>query len=166
MGPEAHFMTPRLSKPIQGRGSSLLAIARRKVQGDESDMQIALVEALVGKARKGLPRQPGDGLTGKYPELGLLYAINPNKGGNRGVASRGKAKAMGLLRGMPDLCLPVSRMGWNALYLECKTETGRVTIAQSEIHRRLRAADNCVAMVTSVQDGVDTVIRYLKGIEA
>lgn len=54
----------------------------------------------------------------QFPELAWLFSI-PN-GGQRGKAQAGKLKAEGVKRGVADLCLPVSRMGYNALYIEMK----------------------------------------------
>ena len=59
-----------------------------------------------------------------WPELALLHAI-PN-GGWRHPATGKKLKAEGLKPGVPDLCLPVARHGYNGLYLEIKSQKGRV----------------------------------------
>lgn len=58
------------------------------------------------------------------PELDMLYAI-PNQGGaGYGAMRRGmKMKAEGQKR-IPDLCLPVRRANWNALYVEMKDVKG------------------------------------------
>ena len=54
----------------------------------------------------------------KFPELAWLFAI-PN-GGHRSKAQAGKLKAEGVRKGVADLCLPVARHGYNALYIEMK----------------------------------------------
>lgn len=54
-----------------------------------------------------------------HPLLWMLHAI-PN-GGGRSMSVGAAMKAEGVKRGVPDLCLPVPRAGYNGLYLEMKT---------------------------------------------
>jgi len=62
----------------------------------------------------------------RFPELELLYAI-PNGGyalaGDvvRRSAAAAKLRSEGLRAGFPDLCLPVARRGFWALYIEMKS---------------------------------------------
>ncbi|MCP4524541.1 MAG: VRR-NUC domain-containing protein, partial [Aestuariibacter sp.] len=65
-----------------------------------------------------------------FPELALLHAI-PN-GGKRGKKVAMDMKAEGLKPGVPDLCLPVARMGYHGMYIEMKTRTGRVSRVQDQ----------------------------------
>ena len=51
-----------------------------------------------------------------------MFAI-PN-GGARHIAVAVKLKAEGVKAGVPDLMLPVSRKGYNGLFIEMKTEEG------------------------------------------
>jgi hypothetical protein len=60
-----------------------------------------------------------------FPELRLLFHI-PN-GGRRDPVEARHLKEQGVKKGVPDLCLPVARGGFNALYIELKTEKGRTT---------------------------------------
>ena len=65
----------------------------------------------------------------KWPELKLLFHIkNEERSGAREVAID---KAMGVKKGVPDLCLPVPRGCYHGLYIEMKNETGRPTREQS-----------------------------------
>jgi hypothetical protein len=59
---------------------------------------------------------------GKYPELDLMYAI-PN-GGYRSIKTAKLMKATGVKAGIPDICLPVARHGFHALYIEMKRKKG------------------------------------------
>ena len=54
----------------------------------------------------------------KYPELALMYHI-PNEA-RRSYALGREMKAQGLRSGVPDICLPVPRGGYGALYIEMK----------------------------------------------
>ena len=53
-----------------------------------------------------------------HPELEAMYAI-PN-GGQRNKIVAAKLKAEGVKAGMPDICLPVARGSYHALYVELK----------------------------------------------
>lgn len=75
----------------------------------EEDEQIALF-------------QWADLMLHKYPELALMYHI-PNEG-KRSLATGGRLKAMGLKKGVPDICLPVPRGKYHGLYVEMKREIG------------------------------------------
>lgn len=54
----------------------------------------------------------------RYPELALLYHIANE--GRRSYALGREMKAQGLRSGVPDICLPVPRGGYGALYIEMK----------------------------------------------
>jgi hypothetical protein len=66
----------------------------------------------------------------------LIYAI-PN-GGLRNKAVAGKLKAEGVLRGIPDLCIPVARFGSHGLYIEMKAENETTKPHQDLIISKLR----------------------------
>lgn len=64
----------------------------------------------------------------RWPELALLHHIkNETTGGAAEVAAD---KAMGVKKGVPDLCLPVARGGFHGLYIEMKTPSGKASEAQ------------------------------------
>lgn len=65
---------------------------------------------------------------GKWPELALLHHI-PN-GGTRDAVEGKHLKQQGVKAGIPDLCLPVARGAYHGLYIELKTEKGRVSDTQ------------------------------------
>lgn len=71
-------------------------------------------------------RQPS--IRERWPELALLHHIkNETTGGAAEVAAD---KAMGVKKGVPDLCLPVTRGGFHGLYIEMKTPSGKASEAQ------------------------------------
>ena len=57
-------------------------------------------------------------MTGKYPELSLLYHI-PNEG-KRSIYYGAKLKREGLKSGVPDICLPIPKGQYGGLYIELK----------------------------------------------
>lgn len=78
----------------------------------------------------------------------IVYA-NANAA-RRTPAGRAGNGVPGLLPGIPDLS--VACPGSRILYFEVKTARGRLSEAQAEIVRRLRAAGCLVAVVTSIDD--------------
>lgn len=97
---------------------------------------------------------------GIYPELEALYHI-PNEG-KRGRAAAGKLVAEGLRAGVPDVCLPVPRGGYGALYIEMKRpKGGRVTGNQKKWVERLRRAGNRVEVCRRFEDAGRVIMQYL-----
>lgn len=95
----------------------------------------------------------------KYPDLELLHHI-PN-GGSRNIAEAQHLKQMGVKRGVPDLCLPVSRRGYHALYIELKTDTGRATQEQKWWGERLLAQGNMWQVCHGWEAAVAALEQYL-----
>lgn len=75
----------------------------------------------------------------------LVYAI-PN-GGKRGRMEAMRLVVEGVTAGMPDLHIPALK-----LWIEMKTPTGAVSKVQKEIHERLKACGQTVAVCRSVDD--------------
>lgn len=96
-----------------------------------------------------------------YPELQLLYHI-PN-GGNRDPVEAAHLKQQGVKRGVPDLCLPVSRDGYHALYIEMKSKTGRARPEQMDWIRELQN-QGCMARVChGWKEAVRLLEAYMNG---
>lgn len=94
-------------------------------------------------------------------ELELLYAI-PN-GLRTSPAQAGRAKASGLKSGVPDLHLPVSRGGFIGLWIEMKSERGRLQESQVWWHDRLISEGALVALCFNANHAIDTLLEYLAG---
>lgn len=131
---------------------------KRKLTTSESDIQSAFFEVLVGPVRAGRDRVPGEGLTGRIPDLGLIYAIPNSVGASE--ATQAKRKAEGTVPNMPDVHWPVMRGPFIGLYLEAKRVGGYPTIGQRAKHQELRDAGHCVVIFRSAQQGMDMAIRY------
>ena len=133
---------------------------KRNFMPTEHDDQCALVELLVGPIEKG-ERVPGAGMTIRWPELALLYAV-PN-GGHRHPATAGKLKAEGARADVPDLCLPVARGPFHALYVEMKRRKGgTVTPGQKRYQASLVAQGYAVFTCYGVEEGLACFLAYLK----
>ena len=94
----------------------------------------------------------------KYPFLWMLHSsLNGLK---RTKAAQGKAKASGMLSGVPDLFLPVPRGSFFGLYIEMKSAKGRVSVEQS---RYLKcAAENGYSVVVcySANEAIKRIEDY------
>src|SRR5262245_46077094 len=62
---------------------------------------------------------------GREPLLCLLFAI-PN-GGKRDKVTAARLKAEGVKAGVPDICLPVARMGYYGFWIEMKVGKNKTT---------------------------------------
>lgn len=93
------------------------------------------------------------------PELRLMYHI-PNEG-KRTQGGGEILKAAGLKSGVPDICLPVARLGFNALYIEMKFGKNKPTKAQADYMAALSAAGAKVAVCYSADEAREVIRHYL-----
>lgn len=104
-------------------------------------------------------------MSGQYPELELLYAI-PNGAHLYGdIKKRARQmshlKKQGLRPGMPDLCLPVARHGYHALYVEMKNGANKPSEKQEDILNLLAEAGNLAVVCWSAEEAIQTIVEYL-----
>ena len=96
-----------------------------------------------------------------YPDLELVYAI-PN-GGKRDKITAARLRAEGQKAGIPDIHFPVARAGFNSLYVEMKTTTGRLSESQEAVIPRLLAARNHVALCRNWTQAAMVIENYFNG---
>ena len=100
-----------------------------------------------------------------YPELQLLYAI-PNQGGaGRAAIIRGqKMRREGMQKGVPDLCLPISRGNFLTLYIEMKDvgTKGRLSGDQAQWISLLSEAGHNVQVCHGFEEAMNTLVNYLR----
>ena len=97
------------------------------------------------------------------PELKLLHHI-PNEG-KRSKSGGAILKAAGLKPGIPDICLPVARQGYNALYIEMKYGNNKPTAEQREMISALRESGNKVSVCYSAEEAREVIRHYLQRAE-
>ena len=99
----------------------------------------------------------------KYPELSLLHAIG-NGNASRNVIQGARMKREGVLAGVSDIMLPVSRDGWHGLYVELKVKGGRVSDSQKwwlgEVSKQGYLARICYGWI----EAKEVIEGYLEGI--
>ena len=96
----------------------------------------------------------------RWPELRTIYHI-PNEG-KRSRAQGKELRDAGLKAGVPDLCLPVSRGGSNALYIEMKKDRScRCTKEQLEFQNALVRSGNCCCICYGAEDAINAIRRYM-----
>ncbi len=98
---------------------------------------------------------------GKYPELELLFHI-PN-GGTRNKIEAARLKAAGVKAGVPDLCLPVARSGFNGLFLEMKKPGEKIKPGSNQDlwAIKLREQGYAVKCCDNWVDAKDWILTYL-----
>lgn len=97
-----------------------------------------------------------------YPELAMLYAI-PN-GGKRAIKTAVALKKQGVKRGVPDMCLPVPRGGFNGLYIELKrVKGGTVSDEQREWIAALNKQGYKAIICHGAEEAIEQIRGYLNG---
>ena len=99
----------------------------------------------------------------------LLYHIRNqgSTGSRRGHIHGAIYKGMGLRAGVPDLFLAVARckqtVAYYGLFIEMKTDGGRLSDAQREMHPLLRSEGYMVVVAKSFDEAVNFIVDYLGG---
>lgn len=106
-----------------------------------------------------------DLMAGQYPELALMYSI-PNGAHLYGDARRramqvAALKRQGMKPGVPDLCLPVARNGWHALYIEMKYGDNKPRDRQEWYLNRLAEENNLAVACWSAEEAIQVIVDYL-----
>ena len=96
----------------------------------------------------------------KYPEVALLHHI-PN-GGRRNAREAHNLRLQGVRAGVPDICLPVPRGGYGALYIELKRKRGgRVSEQQRVWIDALNRAGNKAVVCCGFDEAKKAIEDYL-----
>lgn len=95
----------------------------------------------------------------KYPELKLIYHI-PN-GGKRGKLEAARLKRGGVKKGVPDLCLPVSRKNYHGLYIEMKFGNGRTSKEQKEWIADLTDQGYRAVVCNGFEEAKEEILKYI-----
>lgn len=96
-----------------------------------------------------------------FPELQLMFHI-VNEGRRSYWAGR-ELQKQGMRAGVPDICLPVPRGKYAALYIEMKrSRGGRLSDAQKWWLEKLTAAGNLAVACHGFDSAKMTILDYLK----
>lgn len=91
-----------------------------------------------------------------------MYHI-PN-GGKRGKAEAIRFKAEGVKSGVPDICLPVARLGYHGLYIELKRRKGgKVSEEQNEWIGALNGQGYAAVVCRGWESAKEFIMAYLTG---
>ena len=93
------------------------------------------------------------------PRLKMLHPVENTKGAGRGPAG------FEYCAGVPDMFLAAPVGGYHGLYIELKTQTGKVSKAQREYHKRLRQEGYAVAVCYGAENAIKMLDYYLSGEE-
>lgn len=96
----------------------------------------------------------------RFPELSLLFHV-PN-GGSRHILEAKKLRQLGVKSGVPDLCMPIARGGYNAMWIEMKSKSGRLRPEQSSWIAALTREGGYVRVCHGAQEAIDTILHYLQ----
>jgi len=111
-----------------------------------------------------------DAQSGALPELDALF--HPPNGGARTAKEGARMKKMGVKAGVPDLCLPIVRPAiWTsgkevaagALWIELKSESGRLRNTQKKWRARLMKHQHCYVVCRTLDAFQAAVTDYIAG---
>lgn len=120
---------------------------KRKIQHEAAEQEIVFKWA---KLQEGV-----------YPCLRWLHAI-PN-GGSRNKIEAANLKKQGVKSGVLDIHLPVARGMYHSLYIEMKSEKGKVSENQDIWIMGLREEGNKVEVCYSAESAINAIKQYLIG---
>lgn len=111
-----------------------------------------------------------DLMIGQYPELEWCFAIpngaklpwRRNKSGKRYSSEAMHLKKEGLLPGVPDICLPVMRGIYGALYIEMKYGSNKPSEAQRQMIDYLNKAGYKAVVCYDWEEAKDIILWYLR----
>lgn len=92
----------------------------------------------------------------------LIYAV-PN-GSKRNIITATKLKAEGVVKGVPDLCIPVANRFYHGLYIEMKIKPNTPSIEQKDIMFQLHVNGYKCAVCYSIKEFMSVVNEYMKDV--
>lgn len=93
-----------------------------------------------------------------YPFLWLLHSsLN---GVKLSKNQAGRAKTQGMLSGVPDLFLPVPKNGFHGLFIEMKSEKGRLSTNQTCFLSKVELLGYKIAVCYSANEAIKTIENY------
>ena len=90
-----------------------------------------------------------------------MFAV-PN-GGSRNLLEAVNLKRQGVLKGVPDLMLPVPAHGYPGMFIEMKAESGRLSPEQVDFIAFLRLAGYYVVVAYNWLQAKELIEGYLYG---
>lgn len=97
----------------------------------------------------------------QHPKLSRLL-IGFINGQHVGPRTGQRWKDLGVRAGTPDLLLAVPIKGKPGMWLEMKTQTGRVTPIQKKMHMELALHGWEVRIIRSLEEGICEITSYLR----
>lgn len=95
------------------------------------------------------------------PELRWTHAT-PN-GGKRTKATSGKLWAEGVRKGVADIHHPYAHGGYHSLWIELKTERGKLRPEQREFLKEMSSTGHMAVVCRSVDEAWDLLLGYVTG---
>lgn len=87
-------------------------------------------------------------------------AFHVDQGGKNSMGAAMKAKRMGRLAGIPDICIPIA--GGRTVWLELKAEKGRLSQVQKDMHNMLSERGHVVHTAYGFADAI-TTLQQIEG---
>lgn len=96
----------------------------------------------------------------KNPILQVIHHVENERRCTPQQGSRRKRK--GVRAGIPDIVAPIPSGDFHGLYIEMKTEKGKLSVEQERMIRLLHGLGYCVRVAYSAKQAIDILEAYLK----
>lgn len=73
-----------------------------------------------------------------------------------------RLKQKGVRTGIPDICVPIPRKGFHALYIELKIKPNKLTESQETMLKLLYDLGHCARVAWSGDEAIDILKSYLE----
>ena len=97
-----------------------------------------------------------------YPNLRSITFAIPN-GGSRNIIEAKNLKAQGVTPGVPDVFMALPSHGYSGLFIEFKSEKGRLSPAQNTYIKKLNDNGYMAVVCYSLEQALDAMKSYLTG---
>lgn len=95
------------------------------------------------------------------PEFAVVHHVENER---RTSWSQGKTrKQKGVKAGIPDIVAPIPRGRFPGLYIEMKSEHGKLSDKQKTMCELLHSLGHCVRLARSADEAIEIFKKYIKG---
>lgn len=96
----------------------------------------------------------------QHPTVYELTWATPN-GGKRDIITASILKKEGVKAGVPDIFVAMPSNGYHGLFIEMKTDVGKLSTEQKKMLKRLEAAGYKTSIIRGINEFIDAIDGYL-----
>lgn len=98
----------------------------------------------------------------KYSKLSHIDVFSIPNGADVSAVNRTRLKGEGLLPGVPDLFFPIANKGFHGLFMEVKSNKGKLSKEQKTVMKKLTENGYKCVVVFSLDNAIKEIESYLR----